>query len=138
MTIDGFFSPATLDQRTENDIFQNWADSQLDAPAIVSNGQMPPTYLGLTQQFNHVGAVLAEAGFGSRSRIGIFHSGGPEMVTILLGVGDAAVDASFIPAPTAEEFWAHIQKRQVSGVIVPASVVWRPVMSRRSVSQFWR
>ena len=67
------------DRDTVCDVIRRWAESQPDAPALVSDGQEPLSYGALAAQMDDIRNVLNASGLGRGDRIGIVHSGGAGM-----------------------------------------------------------
>jgi acyl-CoA synthetase (AMP-forming)/AMP-acid ligase II/thioesterase domain-containing protein/acyl carrier protein len=99
-------------------IVRRWADVQPNAAALLSEGKSPLTYSALVVLIDEISTVLNGSGLGRGDRIGIVHSGGADMMSIVLGVMNCATPVPLNLKFSADELAFHIRNSGVTAIIV--------------------
>ena len=83
---------------------------------------MPLTYAALTVLMDDVRGVLNASGLGRGDRIGVVHSGGPDMMSILLGIMSGATAAPLNPNFSIGEFAFHMGNSGITAMVVEKGI----------------
>jgi acyl-CoA synthetase (AMP-forming)/AMP-acid ligase II/thioesterase domain-containing protein/acyl carrier protein len=112
--------PFSIDPNKDTicDVIRRWAELQPDAPAILQGDKPPVTYGALIGAIDDIRTGLNQSGFGRGDRIGLIHSGGADMASLLLGIISGATAVPLDPRQTASEYAVHFCDRKVSALIV--------------------
>ncbi|MCZ6636681.1 MAG: AMP-binding protein, partial [Alphaproteobacteria bacterium] len=106
------------DKDTLCDIIRRWAEVQPEAPALLAEGKAPRTYSALAAVMDDIRAGLNASGLGRGDRIGIVHSGGADMMAVMLGVMSGATVVPLNPGFSETELAFHLAGSGVDAVIV--------------------
>jgi acyl-CoA synthetase (AMP-forming)/AMP-acid ligase II/thioesterase domain-containing protein/acyl carrier protein len=104
------------------DVIRRWAEVQPEAPALLRVGAPSITYGGLIVFMDGFKSDLAASGFASGARIGLVHSGGADMVSLLLGIMELGAVAPINPTLKTAEFKAQFEIRRLDGLVVEAGL----------------
>ncbi len=113
----GWRASMTGDDRTLNDVFTGWADSQPDAPALVAEGLRPMSYAALVGATAEFRAALNARGFGRGDRIAVIHPGGADMAAALIGLWGAATAVPMNPDLSKAELEAGFRTIRIGALL---------------------
>src|SRR5579872_6271494 len=85
------------------EVIANYAAHQPDRPAILAPGFAAISYRELAAQIDRIGKVLAEAGIGKHSRVGLALPGGPEAAIITVAIASKAICVPLNPTLSRAE-----------------------------------
>ena len=121
------------DKDTICDVIRHWADIQPDAPALLSEDRAPLTYSALTAQMDKIREALNASGLGRGDRVGIIHSGGSDMASLLLGVISGATAVPLDPRQTVSEYAIQLCDRNARALIAESGVSQAAVDAARQL-----
>ncbi|MAZ04732.1 MAG: hypothetical protein CMN56_16485 [Sneathiella sp.] len=104
--------------QTLDDIVSFWAGETPDAPALLSKGQRPLTYLGLSEIVSDFRDFLSHIGISRNDRIAIVHSGGADMSTAMTALACSATVVPLNPALTMDEFFLHLRDKNIDALAI--------------------
>jgi acyl-CoA synthetase (AMP-forming)/AMP-acid ligase II/thioesterase domain-containing protein/acyl carrier protein len=108
------------EKSTIYDMIRRRAEAQPDATALFLKGRPPVTYAALVARLDQVKRSLNDCGFGRGDRIGILHSGGPDMLFLLFGITGGATPVPLNPKVTEQELTVDFRQRAVQALVVEA------------------
>jgi acyl-CoA synthetase (AMP-forming)/AMP-acid ligase II/thioesterase domain-containing protein/acyl carrier protein len=106
-----------METATICDLIRQWAGVKPDAPALISDSAAPLTYARLAQVMDATRDSLNRSGFGRGDRIGILHSGGADMMSVILGVMSGATAVPLNPKFSESELAFHIRNSGVKALL---------------------
>jgi acyl-CoA synthetase (AMP-forming)/AMP-acid ligase II/thioesterase domain-containing protein/acyl carrier protein len=106
------------EKHTICNVIRRWAEVQPEAPALVTDNAAPLSYSGLVALMDNIRAVLNDSGLGRGDRIGVVHSGGADMMSLLLGIMSGATAVPFNPNFSIKEFTFHLGNAGVTAVVI--------------------
>ena len=116
--------PFPIDPKIDTicDVVRRWVERQPNAPLFLEEGAAPLTYSALTALMDDIRCVLNASGLGRGDRIGVVHSGGADMMSILLGIMNGATAVPLNPNFSVGELAFHIRNSSITAMVVDKGV----------------